>query len=242
MKSFIIHLPGDHKRAPNAQALLEHLPGAEIVDAVLGRAVMDTALLRPGDLHRPPYPFPLSPGEVGCFLSHRACWQRIVAERLEQALIVEDDLAIDPGPWAEAMVLVADHAGPDCYIRLPAKPGEKPGVTLAEYGAARLFLPRRIGLQTVAQVVGRNAAARLLAASTVIDRPIDAFLQMHWVTGQPVHTILPCGVRELTRDLGGSTIQKKPAGNRLAREARRALYRARIALHRQRPKTKKAEP
>ena len=54
---------------------------------------------------------------------------------------------------------------------------------------------------------------------------------MHWATGQPVHTIYPNGVQELTDDLGGSTIQKKTrTGNVLVREIRRAWYRAQVDL------------
>lgn len=235
MRSYIIHLPGDRRRAANARHLLESLPGARLVDAVRGAAMRETTPTRPGDLHRPRYPFPLSDGEIGCFLSHRACWERIALGPDPYALVVEDDMAADPDLWARAMALVAAHAGPDHLIRLPAKPRETPARSLAENGPARLFLPRVIGLQTVAQVVGRNAARRLLAASETLDRPVDAFLQLHWVTGQPVHTILPSGVRELTAELGGSTIQTGKGGLKPARELARALYRARVALRPQRP-------
>ena len=237
MKTLIIHMCGDERRAPNVARLLSFLPDAGVIDAVIGHQAMAarTTPTRPGDLHRPHYPFALGPGEVGCFLSHRACWQRIAEGDDPYALIVEDDMAADPALWAEALDLVAAHAGPDSFIRLPAKAREKPGMIVAKAAHARLFLPRRIGLQTVAQVVGRNAARRLLAASATLDRPVDSFLQMHWITGQKVHTILPCGVHELTGELGGSTIQKQTRpGGKLGREFRRAAYRAAIALHPQR--------
>ncbi|MFC3613111.1 glycosyltransferase family 25 protein [Lutimaribacter marinistellae] len=230
MRSFIIHMKGDAKRAPNARRLLEILPGAEIVDAVRGADVVAAGEVktRPGDLHAPRYPFALSGGEVGCFLSHRACWQKIVDEGLSHALIVEDDLAPASPEWEAALALAEAYAGPEHYIRLPAKAREKPVQVMAEQAGAMLFLPRVVGLQTVAQVVGRAAAARLLAKSEVIDRPVDSFLQMHWVTGQPLQAVLPSGVRELTEELGGSTIQKRAAGSKAIREIRRAVYRARI--------------
>jgi GR25 family glycosyltransferase involved in LPS biosynthesis len=238
MRSLIIHMRGDARRAPNVARLMTMLPDPEVIDAVIGRDVLATGAARvhPGDLHRPRYPFAPGPGEVGCFLSHRACWQQIADGGDDYALIVEDDMAADPALWAEALDLIAAHAGPDSFIRLPAKAREKPVRTIATTAHARLFLPRVIGLQTVAQVVGRNAARRLLVASAGIDRPVDTLLQMHWITGQPVHTILPCGVRELTAELGGSTIQKQtPTGGKLAREVKRAAYRCAIALRPQRP-------
>ena len=238
MHSFIIHMPGDAKRAPNAQKLLEQLPSAEIVDAIIGRDVLAQGDITPhaGDLHVPQYPFPLGPGEVGCFLSHRACWQQIVTRDLDYALIAEDDLALDPALWSEAMDLVRTHATPDRFLRLPAKRREAPVTTLDARSQAQLFLPRVIGLQTVCQVVGRNAAQRLLSASESLDRPVDTFLQMHWITGQPVHTILPNGVSEITDQLGGSTIQKKTRTNsKLVREFKRATYRAQVSRRPQRP-------
>lgn len=238
MRSLIIHLPGDAKRAPNVARLMADLPGARVIDAVRGADVLASGAVqtRPGDLHQPHYPFALGAGEVGCFLSHRTCWQHLLDSGDDYALIVEDDFAADPALWPDVMDLIADHAEAGSYIRLPAKPREVPAQVIAQRGAAQLFLPRRIGLQTVAQVVGRVAAQRLLAASEALDRPVDSFLQMHWITGQPVHTILPCGVSELTAELGGSTIQKKsPASGKLAREWKRSLYRTRIARHPQRP-------
>ena len=238
MQSLIIHMRGDQKRHPNAKKLLSDLPSARIADAVAGRQVLDSngIALHPGDLHNPRYPFPLTAGEVGCFLSHRQCWQQIVSEGLEYALIAEDDLALDPTIWPETLDLIHSHASAETFIRIPAKQREKPAVMVAECDHAALFLPRIIGLQTVCQVVGRHAAQRLLDASTALDRPVDTFVQMHWITGQPVHTILPGGVRELTDELGGSTIQKKSrSGLSPMREIKRAWYRAQVGLRPQKP-------
>lgn len=238
MRSFIIHLRGDTRRAPNAEKLLSLLPGAEIVEAVAGGAALaaGAAPVRPGDLFLPRYPFALGPGEVGCFLSHRACWRKIAEGGDDFALIAEDDMAPVPALWADALALIAARAGPDLYVRLPAKPRERPAAVIAGQGRARLILPRVIGLQTVAQVVGRDAARRLLAASETLDRPVDALVQMHWITGQRVHAILPCAARELTAELGGSTIGKTArGGGRPGRELARAWYRAQIARHPQSP-------
>lgn len=231
MQSLIIHMTGTSKRAANVQRLLYALPNAEIADAVNGRDAMAQGMhpTTQGSHLSPSYPFPLAAGEVGCFLSHRACWQRIVDQGWDMALVVEDDLSIEPHDWLTAQKLISEHAGADDFIRLPAKRREVPAHVLAEAGQAKLFVPKVIGLQTVAQVVGRNAAKRLLAASEIIDRPVDTFLQMHWAHGQQIKTILPNGFGELTEELGGSTIQKKKRGNKLAREFKRALYRAQVS-------------
>lgn len=238
MQSYIIHLSGDDRRQPNVDALLSALPDITVVDAVVGRDIVDKNVIeiRLGDLHTPHYPFLLTANEIGCFLSHRDCWQRIVDSGDDYGLIAEDDMAFDPVVWAEAMELVRLHATADSFIRLPAKLREKPVQTVAEQGNAKLILPRVIGLQMVCQIVGRNAATRLLAATETLDRPVDTFLQMHWVTKQPLHAILPNGVLELTTELGGSTVQtKSPSGNWLMREINRFKYRAQLKLRPQKP-------
>lgn len=236
MNMLILHLPGDSRRAPNVARLCEMFPQAHVIDAVRGADVIARggAQIAHGNLYRPHYPFEIGGGELGCFLSHRAAWQRIIDEGWDHALIVEDDMEPVAELWPELEALLARHPLADMYVRLPAKARET-GRTIDGEERAALILPRRIGLQTVAQVVGRNAAQRLLDTSATIDRPVDTFLQMHWITGQPVHAILPCPVRELTGELGGSTIQKKTRANgKLTREIKRALYRARVAMRPQR--------
>jgi GR25 family glycosyltransferase involved in LPS biosynthesis len=97
----------------------------------------------------------------------------------------------------------------------------------------KLFTPRIPGLQTTAQLVGRNAATRLLQASGVLDRPVDSFVQMHWITGQPVQAILPNGCSERKFEGAGSTVQKKSRGffTKLVRDWKRGSYRAAVRRH-----------
>jgi GR25 family glycosyltransferase involved in LPS biosynthesis len=228
MRSLIIHLSRAAARAENVSRLLRVLPDAEIVEAIDGNdpAAAQEIKQVSGTLHSPRYPFSLNPAEVGCFLSHRQCWKIIAEGDAPYALIAEDDMAIEPEPFAAAMELVRQHANEDSYIRLPAKPRERVTGIVAKQDGAELFLPRTIGLQLVCQIVGRAAARRLLAASEVIDRPVDTTLQMHWVTGQKIHAILPSGVSEIH---GPSTIQiKTRTSDVLMREMRRARYRAQI--------------
>ncbi len=231
MQSFIIHMPSSIARRPNAERLLQILPDARLVDAVDGRDPVHSAgvPVLQGIHLSPPYPFGLLAGEIGCFLSHRKCWQSIADGTDDYALVAEDDLALDPDRWRDVMTLIEAHATAQSFIRLPAKNRERALTVQGHSGPARLFLPRVIGLQTICQVVGREAARRLLTASGIIDRPVDSFLQMHWVTGQRIQTILPNGVTERTAETGGSTIQIKPrTSGKLMRELRRAMYRAQV--------------
>ena len=49
------------------------------------------------NLHAPHYPFALRPGEVGCFLSHRAVWAALLESNADAALVLEDDVELDEG-------------------------------------------------------------------------------------------------------------------------------------------------
>ncbi|WP_254441557.1 glycosyltransferase family 25 protein [Ruegeria arenilitoris] len=238
MRSFIIHMSSSTARRPNAEQLCADLPSAELIEAVNGRdpAQIAGVTLHPGNLHRPHYPFALRPAEIGVFESHRRIWRKMVDEGIDLAITAEDDLRIDPDRMNAALDLLRPIATLDHYIRIPVKQRETAAQTLAERDGLRLILPKVIGLQCVCQVVGRKAAERLLAATDHIDRPVDTFLQMHWITGQPVHALLGSGNQEVAREIGGSTIQTKPPlTDKLTREFKRAAYRAQLRLHPQRP-------
>ena len=238
MHSLVIHMTSSRARRANAERLRNELPSAKLVEAVDGRdpAQIASVETHPGNLHRPHYPFPLRPAEIGVFQSHRRCWQTILDGGWDSALIVEDDLAVEPNHLAHAIAMLDRHMTKDMVVRLPVKDRETPAAVLAQEGDMRLILPKVIGLQCICMAVGAGAAARLLRASDRIDRPVDTFLQMHWITGQPVHALLPNGNREIASEIGGSTIQTKTrASGKLAREVRRALYRARVALRPQKP-------
>lgn len=238
MRSFIIHMSSSTARRPNADQLCADLPNAELFEAVNGRDPdqIDGVQLHPGNLHRPHYPFPLRPAEIGVFESHRRIWRKLVDEEIDLAIITEDDLRIDPARMAETLEVLAPIATSDHYIRIPVKQREVPVQTLTEQNGLRLILPKVIGLQCVCQMVGRHAAKRLLAATEQIDRPVDTFMQMHWLTGQPIHALLGSGNQEVAREIGGSTIQTKPPlSDKLTREFKRAAYRAKLHLHPQRP-------
>lgn len=38
----------------------------------------------------------LSPGEIGCYLSHRGVWQLMVEQNIDVAIVLEDDIDVDP--------------------------------------------------------------------------------------------------------------------------------------------------
>ena len=153
-------------------------------------------------LFQPKYPFELRTGEIGAFLSHRACWQAILDEGLDAGLILEDDVALDIESFNKALALSARAAVVDSYIRFPVIGREKHGRTIAVDGGMTLFEPRMVGLGAQAQLVGKNAARRLLDITVSYDRPIDSLLQLRWLTHVPMLAVMPNGVTEISGSLG----------------------------------------
>lgn len=202
----------------------------EIVEAVDGKALSTEARAAfQRHIHRPRYPFVLSDNEIACFHSHRRVWQMILEQNLDAGLILEDDAALSDD-FAHGLPLALSHYQAHGFIRFPFRDGREEGPVLAQNSGAALIEPIRVGLGMVVQLVSREAASRLLKATERFDRPVDVLLQMPWVTGVVPVSIVPGGVREISSNLGGTTLGKRRGlWARLQREIMRPLYRSRIA-------------
>jgi glycosyl transferase, family 25 len=231
-KAFILHLERAISRRPNVQALTASLPiESEVVAAVDGarltRQELDQVYAR--RRFEPRYPFALTATEVGAFLSHRVAWRRIVDAALDFAFIFEDDAQIDPGAFTALIEFITAERSAWDYVLLPAQP-IRGGTAIARRGTLTLMRPDAPPLRAIAQIVSLNAAKRLLDRTLLFDRPVDTLLQMTWVTGQPVLVASPSPVRDVSRETGGSTVQRKSMGlaERIRHEAMRPIYRARV--------------
>ena len=124
--------------------------------------------------------------------------------------------------------MTAERAAWD-YVLMPAKP-IRSGTPSRAAAALALLRPDAPPLRAIAQIVSRAAAERLLDRTLPFDRPVDTLLQMTWVTGQPMLVASPSPVRDVSRETGGSTVQRKSMGlaERLRHEAMRPIYRAQV--------------
>jgi glycosyl transferase, family 25 len=231
-KAFILHLERASSRAATVQLLKASLPiESEVVAAIDGARLtpqeVDQAYAR--RRFRPTYPFPLTRTEVGVFLSHRLAWRRIVDDALDFAFIFEDDAEIDPTAFATLVEFATLERPTWDYVLLPAHPIRN-GTPVASRGGLTLMRPDTPPLRAIAQIVSLAAARRLLVRTLPFDRPIDTLMQMTWVTGQPLLVASPSPVRDVSRETGGSTVQRKSMSlvERLRHEAMRPIYRAQV--------------
>ncbi|HET6674185.1 MAG TPA: glycosyltransferase family 25 protein, partial [Nitrospiraceae bacterium] len=202
---------------------------SEILPACDGRSLGPEirALRYRPHLHRPRYPFALSDSEIACFLSHRAAWQAIVDRNLEAGLIVEDDVATADEDFTTVLTAVTDMAGPNDYVRFPRWERGETGEPVRSSGPATVIEPFLPALGMQMQLVGREAAARLLAATESFDRPVDSTVQMQWLHGARILSARPIVIREIDRELGGTVLQNKTMslGQKLNHELQRPLMR-----------------
>lgn len=236
LSAFVITLPRAIARKAQVARIVANCPvECQVIDAVDGKQLSPAELndVYKPNLYNPRYPFKLGTGEVGCFLSHRKLWQRIVDENLSQALIVEDDIDFEPDLFSMALSFASEHATDGDYVQFQVRPLTGELQTIVSNGEFRIVCPELVPLRTSAQLVTREAAARLLKATRHFDRPIDTFLQMHWLSGVRMTAVDPSPVEEISRQIGGSMIGAGRRVNllkKLQRELFRPIYRYQIAM------------
>jgi glycosyl transferase family 25 len=147
-------------------------------DAVDGRAMNEEerkALLAPG--------FSLSPGEIGCYLSHIGIYERICAEAIPLALILEDDCELNPA-FADVIRAGTAFTGFDyCFVDSWSVYGDKKSYVdlTGAHPVGRRFHAYRIapppnGLH--AYLITQNAARQRLAHAFPIRAAIDIYAHL----------------------------------------------------------------
>lgn len=235
VEGFVIHLERAMQRRPQVDRLLSDLPmPASVVDAVDGAALsqveIDSVYRR--NLWRPRYPFELGKGEIGCFLSHRKAWREILDRGLDAGLIVEDDVAVEREALERTLGAIEATACPADFVRVPQKVRGESGPVVASGAGCPIIRPNTPAYGMIMQVVGREAAARLLEITECFDRPVDAVIQMRWLHGARVLSTRPVIVSEISGALGGTLAQskRKTLLDTIGREVRRPIYRGMVRL------------
>ncbi len=185
---FVVSLAQSVERRAPLLAALERLGIAhEVVDAADGETLVrqrevpwsDATTLEP----QPLLGRVMTPGEIGCAVSHLALWHRI-ATTLPRAIVLEDDCHLTPG-FAEAVSGVEALAGTwDLVLlghrstRRDAEAGATPARGGRPLGAAhRLARLVEFATGSYAYAVSARGAERLARFAEPIRMPAD------WVTG-----------------------------------------------------------
>jgi len=139
----------------------------------------------------------LSPGEIGCMLSHIRVWQKVLAEGFPQAVVLEDDLCIASSFPAvlratgalQHVELVKLETDLSRNVRIDRRPvGQVGGV-----GCHRL---RKGAYRTGGYLIRAEAAARLLSASKEFRYALDVEMfdrRRSRFQNITVHQLVPAG-------------------------------------------------
>ena len=161
---------------------------AEILSAVDGR-LLDAADLPPGTEPG------LSPGEIGCYLSHVNSWKTVIQRELSYAIVLEDDVIISPN----LMNVVEEVAALDIpfdAVRLSALLPVR-GIPVASLsGNVRLMLTTKPPSGAQGYLVSFDGAKRLLSRLAVPKQPIDVALDRYWKYGLCIPVVFPPVVEE----------------------------------------------
>lgn len=188
---FVINLAESKERWLDSQ---KQLAGFEFerVQAVDGAKLDMSELYKHFDqrLNRQQYHKILTPGEIGCYLSHRKVWQRIVDENLDFGIVLEDDFI----NRTDIKVLINDIAQINCpwhCIKLAEYPIKRKAVFSQKIGNANLVTYNKVPARTCAQVISLTGAKHLLAMSEKFGRPVDIDIQHWWEGGLQVFGLQP---------------------------------------------------
>ena len=97
MKIYVINLKRAADRRAHMEKKLQALGlEAEFFEAYDGRNLTDDEPLFDKELSLERNGQALTKGELGCSMSHRALYERIVKDNIDRALILEDDITLDP--------------------------------------------------------------------------------------------------------------------------------------------------
>jgi glycosyl transferase, family 25 len=202
------------------------------VDAVDGRTMSDAEIAalvdEAGRLKRAPKP--LSKAEVGCYLSHMAVLEKILAEDLPQALVMEDDLLAGDELPAVLVAIASKELPPYEMIKLGiSEPQTKAFTPIAPLtGTAALVRHHNVVNSNLAYVMTRAGAERFLRYGRPIRYPVDVAMNRSWRHGLDILAVRPWPVLPnpaFAATIGADRFQDRAEGGlalRLERRARKA--------------------
>lgn len=135
----------------------------------------------------------LTGGEIGCTLSHKFLYEKIVNENIEQALIFEDDIIIHPH-FLETLQEILKMPVPFEMIRFLSSPKlERLKLRPVYQFKNNHTLTRHTGMPggSHATLVTKQAAEKMLKNIQHIAYPIDAILGRSWKTHINWYTVRP---------------------------------------------------
>ena len=150
----------------------------ERIEAIDGRQMSQAELNQFSVWDRSAFFKPLSPGEVGCYLSHIAATKRIVSEGWPWTLVLEDDFKLSDDFLKEMNRLSQTDLSAYDLIKIEGR--TRGGEVIQRLDENHVIIRhRRPPSCTIAQIWSFAGAKKFLEKSTLLKRPVDVQLK-HW--------------------------------------------------------------
>jgi glycosyl transferase, family 25 len=166
-------------------------------------------------LNRRQYHQPLVAGEKGCYASHLKAWQWLVDSEHAAAVILEDDVKLEPDFGRVVAGIQALPANWD-MIKLIGREGigkrEKAAMISPVVGSHEVVRYHRIPSLTAGYVVSREGAHKLLQSRQPFGRPIDVDLRYWWENSLRVRGVRPALIALDDTSQNSSIGSKTPEG------------------------------
>lgn len=148
----------------------------------------------------------LTPAEIGCAMSHIHIYQKIVAEKIPYALILEDDVVL-PSSFTDAMHSFNDFIRmdrPEVLLLSPAEPDWKQKGQVRTSGKYQA-VPFAKGFFTSSYIVTHLAAQSLLCELYPISMVADSWQRLSTFRVVDLFVISPCLIEQDQETFGSST-------------------------------------
>lgn len=236
----IINLDRSHARWQHMAGHLDKLGfDYQRIAAIDGNDISDQIINRHYSAieNRKCYFAPLRMTEIACFLSHRKALSYFLEQGKQDCLILlEDDVAFLNCPaLRQTLNALATRAANNepTLVKLYAKRTVSGSLSQVDNSTVHLVKPALVPLGTQAQMWNRNSATIFLSKTSQFYQPVDVALQHWWKFGIDLQVVQPCLVRELSTEVGGSTISQAkqlPNIKKLKQEIIRPWFRLKLWL------------
>ena len=226
-KIYLINLDKCKDRLQNCHAILESQRlSYERIPAVFGNALTTAQKHKHYNetLNNRNYYRPLSNGEIGCYLSHRAAWQKIADGDEPYGIVLEDDIAINGNLQLAIDTLEALPIDWQ-VIKLSAYQSRTRPIAFSHPigNGFDLVIHNKPMTGCAASAITKAAAKKLLTQSNTFGRPVDVDIQHFWESNVKVCSLMPYPVSQDMSYQSTITQRKSKAGKRFWRRKTQQL-------------------